>query len=292
MSRSAPARQTFPGERRLEHPIGNAAALAGWGTSLRGALHAEWTKLRTLPGTIWLLAGIAVATVGVSIAAVAATTCPAGHCYEDTTKLSLTGVQFAQAVVAILAVTMFCNEYSTGLIRITLAATPRRSAVLAAKTVVTAALVLVAGTIGVLGSVLAGRLMLPGNGFTVAHGFPLLSLTHGPTLRAAAGSVLYLALIALLSTGVAALLRDSAVATGVTLALLYLAPILVAIMVHSEHWQHRLDRWAPSIAGLTIQNTINLRDLAISPWGGLGVLALWAAGALLAGGLLLHRRDA
>jgi ABC-2 type transport system permease protein len=46
------------------------------------------------------------------------------------------------------------------------------------------------------------------------------------------------------------------------------------------------------IAGLTIQDTVNLRGLAISPWGGLGVLALWAAGALLAGGLLLHRRDA
>jgi ABC-2 type transport system permease protein len=76
------------------------------------------------------------------------------------------------------------------------------------------------------------------------------------------------------------------------LALLYLAPILVAIMVHSPHWQHRLDRWAPTIAGLSIQDTTNLRNLAISPWGGLGVLALWAAGALLAGGLVLHRRDA
>jgi ABC-2 type transport system permease protein len=267
-------------------------APGGWGGSLRGALRAEWTKLRTLPGTIWLLAGIAVAAISVSVAAVAASTCPAGHCFVDTTRLSLTGVQFAQVVVAILAVTAFCGEYSTGMIRVTFAATPRRSAVLAAKAVIAGALVLVAGTIGVLGSVLAGRLMLPGNGFTVAHGFPLLSLAHAPTLRAAAGSVLYLALIALLSTGVAALLRDSAVATGTMLALLYLPPVIVSILSNSEHWQHRLDRWSPMIAGLTIQDTIGLRGLAISPWGGLGVLALWAAGALLAGGLLLHRRDA
>jgi ABC-2 type transport system permease protein len=296
MSRPAPAGQAIPGQRSPGRPVEKrgrpGAALTGWGVSLRSALHAEWTKLRTLPGTIWTLAGIAVATVGVSAAAVAATRCPGGHCYVDTPKLSLTGVQLAQVVVVILAVTVFGNEYSTGMIRITLAATPRRSAVLAAKSVIVGVLVLAAGTVGVLGSVLAGRLMLPSSGFTVARGFPLLSLGDGPTLRAAAGSVLFLALIALLSTGVAALLRDSAVATGVMLALLFLPSIVVAIMGNSEHWQHRLDRWSPEIAGLAIQNTINLRGLAISPWGGLGVLGLWAAGALLAGGLVLRRRDA
>ena len=268
---------------------GLGVAPSGWTGGLRGVLHAEWTKLRTLPGTIWLLAGIAVLTVGVSAAAVAATRCPAGTCPVDTTKLSLTGVQFAQAVVAILAVTVFCNEYSTGMIRVTLAATPRRPAVLAAKAVITGAVVLAAATAGVLGSLLAGRLLLPGNGF---HGFQLPSPGDGPTLRAAAGSVLYLVLIALFSTGIAALLRDSAVATGTVLALLYLAPIIVAMMSSSPAWQHRLDRWTPMIAGLTIQDTINLRGLVISPWGGLGVLGLWAAGALLAGGLLLHSRDA
>jgi ABC-2 type transport system permease protein len=268
------------------------AVLPGWSGSLRGALHAEWTKARTLPGTIWLLAGIVVAAVAISVTAVAATRCPGGSCPVDTTKLSLTGVQFAQAVVAIAAVTVFGSEYSTGMIRVTLAATPRRSAMLAAKAAVTGVLALAVGTIGVLGSVLAGWLMLPGNGFTAAHGFAPLSLGHGPTLRAAAGSVLYLVLIALFSTGIAALVRDSAVATGAVLALLYLAPIIVAMMSGSPVWQHRLDRWTPMIAGLTIQDTVNLRGLAISPWGGLGVLALWAAGALLAGGLRLHRSDA
>ncbi len=62
-----------------------------------------------------------------------------------------------------------------------------------------------------LGSLLAGRLILPGHGFTAAHGYPPLSLGDGPVLRAAAGSVLYLALIALLSLGIATIVRDSAV---------------------------------------------------------------------------------
>ena len=81
-----------------------------------------------------------------------------------------------------------------------------------------------------LGSVLAGRLILPGRGLSAANGFPLLSLGNGPDLRAAAGSVLYLALIALLSLGMATAVRDSAVAIGIVLGLLYLVPIAIAVL--------------------------------------------------------------
>jgi ABC-2 type transport system permease protein len=256
------------------------------------ALHAEWTKLRTVAGPAWLLAATVVLTIAVSAAATAAVKCPSGiACPVDTTKLSLTGIQFGQAIVAILAVLAISNEYSTGMIRTTLVAMPHRSAVLAAKAVIVGGLVLAAGTIAVGGSLLAGRILLPGHGFTAARGFPLLSLGDGPTLRAAAGSVLYLALIALLSLGVATAVRDSAVAIGVVLGLFYLSPI-VAVAVSSPHWHNRIERYAPMNAGLTIQDTIGLHGLAISPWGGLGVLAAWAAAALLAGGLLLRLRDA
>jgi ABC-2 type transport system permease protein len=255
-------------------------------------LHAEWTKLRTVTGPAWLLAGTIAATVAASAAATAAVRCPAGTaCPVDTTKLSLTGVEFGQAVVAILAVLAISGEFSTGMIRITLAAMPHRSAVLAAKAVILAGSVLAAGAVAVGGSVLAGRILLPGHGFTVARGFPLESLADGPTLRAAAGSVLYLVLIALLSLGIATIIRDSAAAIGVVLGLLYLSPIIIGV-VTDPVWQHRLQRYAPMNAGLTIQDTIGLRSLPISPWGGLGVLAGWAAAALLAGGLLLRWRDA
>jgi ABC-2 type transport system permease protein len=264
---------------------------AGW-ASLPNALHAEWTKLRTVAGPAWLLAATVVLTVAISAAATAAVRCPSGiACPVDTTKLSLTGIEFGQAVVAILAVLVISGEYSTGMIRTTLAAMPRRSAVLAAKAVIVGGLVLAAGTFAVGGSVLAGRILLPGHGFTAARGFPLLSLAHGPTLRAAAGSVLYLALIALLSLGIATAVRDSAAAIGIVLGLFYLSPIVAAV-VSSPHWKDRIERYAPMNAGLTIQDTTGLRGLAISPWGGLGVLAAWAAAALLAGGLLLRLRDA
>lgn len=260
--------------------------------SLRYALHAEWTKLRTVSGPAWLLLGAAALTIAVSAAAVGATHCPQNlACPVDTTKLSLTGVQFGQAVVAVLAVLMISNEYSSGMIRVTLAAMPNRKAVLAAKAILLTALVLVAGAVAVFGSVLAGHLILPGHGFTPARGFQPVWLSYGPTLRAASGSVLYLGLIALMSLGVAAIVRDSAVSIGIVLALLYLFPIVLAF-VGNARWQHRLERWTPTVAGLTIQDTVGLHSLAITPWAGLGVLAIWAGAALLAGGIALRLRDA
>jgi len=260
-------------------------------TSMRTALHAEWTKLRTVPGTSWLLLATVALTAGLGAAAAAAVKCPYAGCGQDPAKVSLTGVDFGQAVVAILAVLAVSGEYSTGMIRVTFAAMPRRSTVLAAKAAVVTGLVLAAGTVAVLGSVLAGRLLLPGNGFTAAHGYQALSLGNGPVLRAAAGSVLYLALIALLSLGVATAVRDSAVAIGVVLGLLYLFPIITQV-VTDPHWHRHLEQIAPMNAGLDIQATIGLRSLPLSPWQGLGVLAAWAAGALLTGGLLLRLRDA
>jgi ABC-2 type transport system permease protein len=232
-----------------------------------------------------------VLTVAIGAAAVAAIRCPAGmSCPVDTTKLSLTGVQFGAAMVAVLAVLLVCNEYSTGMIRVTLAAMPRRATVLAAKAAVAVGLVLAAAAVAVLGSILAARLILPGRGFDAAHGFVPLSIADGPTLRATAGSVLYLGLIALVSIGIAAVVRDSAVTIGVVLGLLYLFPV-IAGFVGNPTWHDRIVRYTP-MAGLNIQATIGLRSLPMTPWAGLGVLALWAAGALLAGCFALRLRDA
>ncbi len=258
---------------------------------MRVALHAEWTKQRTTAGPAWLLVAAAALTAGLSAAAVASTTCRVTGCAVDTAKLSLTGVQLGQAVVAVLAVLAVGTEYSTGMIRTTLTAMPHRSTVLAAKAIVVTAGTLVVGGLGVLGSVLAGRLILPGHGFTSARGYPPLSLADGPTLRAAGGSVLYLALIALLSLGIATLVRDSATAIGLVLGLLYLFPILLPV-VSDAAWSHHLQQIAPSVAGLAVQATTGLHSLPISPWAGLGVLAAWAAAALIAGGSRLLLRDA
>jgi ABC-2 type transport system permease protein len=177
------------------------------------------------------------------------------------------------------------------MIRTTLTAMPRRLTVLAAKATLITGLVLAAAAVAVLASVLAGRLILPGHGFTAAHGYPPLSLGHGPPLRAACGSVLYLVLIALLSLGVAAAVRESAVAIGLVLGVLYVFPVVTSV-ISNQHWQRHLEQIGPMTAGLCIQATANLRSLPLTPWQGLGVLALWAAGALTTGALIFRFRDA
>ncbi|HEY6279356.1 MAG TPA: hypothetical protein VIX86_23840, partial [Streptosporangiaceae bacterium] len=88
-----------------------APATAGPG--LRDVLHAEWTKLRTAPGTIWLLLAVIVLTVALSAAAAAVTRCSgvvSPGCAQDPAKISLTGVDLSQAVVAILAVLAISGE--------------------------------------------------------------------------------------------------------------------------------------------------------------------------------------
>lgn len=253
------------------------------------ALRAEWTKLRTLASTRWLLIGAVALTIALSVgvdAALHVTT----DSRQDPPKLSLTGIDVGQAVIAVLAVLAISDEYATGMIRISLTAVPRRLILLTAKAMSLAALTFVAALLAVAGCLLAGRLMLPGAGLDAAHGYALVSISHGPTLRAAIGSVLYLTLIALLSLGIATAIRDTAVSIGVVLGLLYVLPILAQAV--SDPLRRHLQQIAPMTAGLAIQATTSLHSRPLTPWAGLGVLAAWTTGALLVGGLSLRTRDA
>ncbi|WP_237773431.1 ABC transporter permease subunit [Streptomyces luteocolor] len=254
-----------------------------------GTLHAEWTKLRTLRSTWWLLLAAVALTVAAGVVTTAALDsgdCPVpAACHEDTVELSLTGVWLGQGAVLVLAVLAMSGEYGTGTIRTTLAAQPGRVRVLAAKAVVVGALTVAAGCAGVLGSVVAGRELLAADGFAVP------GLTEGATLRAGFGSVLYLALAALVGLGTAAALRDTAAATTCALFLFYALPVLSGLLADPD-WRERAEELTPSTAGLAIRSTIGLDRLPIGPWAGIGVLGAHAAGALLVGALVLRSRDA
>jgi ABC-2 type transport system permease protein len=249
-------------------------------------------------GAGWLLFAAAVLTIAAGAAAAGAFACSPAHggCSPaatgaDPAKVSLTGVYLGQAVIAVLGVLVIGGEYGTGMIRVTFTASPRRLTVLAAKVLIVAGCALPAGLLAVIGSVLAGRLILPGRGLTAANGYALLSLTNGPDLRAACGSVLYLALIALLALGVTTAVRDSAVSVGLVLGLLYLFPVVTAVIPDQTLARH-LDQFSPMIAGLYIQVTTGVSQLPLTPWQGLGVTAAWAAAALILGAALLRLRDA
>lgn len=94
---------------------------------MRRELHAEWTKLRTSPATGWLLLGVAAVTVALSAAVAALVTCSSSDCGYDATRVGLAGVQVSQALVAVQAVLAISGEHTTGMIRTSLAAMPRRA---------------------------------------------------------------------------------------------------------------------------------------------------------------------
>jgi ABC-2 type transport system permease protein len=260
------------------------------------ALHAEWTKFRTLPGTFWLLAATAVLTCAVGTAVSAAFSCAPGFCSPadtgaDPARLALAGLYLGQVLAACAGVLVVGGEYDTGMIRVTLAAMPRRLWVLAAKAVVVLGAVLAASVIGVLGSFITGRLVLPGRGLSAANGYVVLSLSNGTDLRAFCCAAAYLVLIALMAAGITLAVRNSGAAIGIVLGLLFLFPIIAGVA--PSHWLSRhLSQVSPMGAGFDAQATVGLKALPLTPWQGLGVVALWAAGALLLGGLVLRRRDA
>jgi ABC-2 type transport system permease protein len=261
---------------------------------MRHAVHAEWTKLRTVPSTGWLLLAVVAFTIAVSaIAASSASTTfcevPA-ECPADLPQLSLTGLWLGQALVAVLASLTITNEYGTRLITTTLAANPRRVRVLLVKAGVVTALALAAGLAAVAGSLLAGSGILTSSGFTAGSGYPHLALTEASTVRAAAGTVLYFGLVAVLSVGIGAIVRDTAGAVTTALGVLYVFPLL-ASFVSDPDWQEWLERISPT-SGMNIQQTVGLDEMVVGPWAGLGILAGWAGAAMLLGTLLFRFRDA
>jgi ABC-2 type transport system permease protein len=278
--RESPELRNKPGEFRRRR----FARLSDRSEPSRDAVRAEWTKLWTAPGTWPLLAALVVVTVALGAVATATVSYHPG---TDAAKSSLTGVQLGQVVAALLGIAMIAGEHSTGMLRGTFAAMPRRGTVLAAKAVVLAAALLPAAVVAVGGGLLAGRLLLP------ATARPALSLADGSVLRAAVGSALYLLLMALLALGTAAVVRDAGTATGTVLALILLFPITAAL-VGNPHWQRHLQQIGPATAGLAVQTTapMALATQPIGPMAGLGVLACWAGAALLGGGVVLRARDA
>ena len=260
------------------------------------ALHAEWTKARTVRSSCWLLVGGTTLTLGLG-ALVAASVrfeeCapPGGECDVDATRIALSGVYVGQVAAVLFGVLVASSEYASGTMRTTLTAVPRRWVTLVAKAVVLAGPMLLTGVLAVAGSLLVARAVLPANGFTPAHGFPALSLGDSATLRASVGTVLYFCLIALLGLGVALIVRNAGAAIATGLSLLFVFPI-VGTLVTEPRWREWLTEWAPMSAGLAVQATRGLDAMPVGPWQGLAVLGVYAGAALAVGGVLFEVRDA
>jgi ABC-2 type transport system permease protein len=254
---------------------------------MTAALQAEWTKLRTVRSTPWSLLIVAALTIGLG-AFICSMNKTQGHTTggdTDLVALSLSGAYFGQLAAAALGVFAIAAEHSTGTIRATLAASPRRGQVLGAKVALVGVLVLFAGGIATLGAFVLGQPILRGNGFSSANGWPVNTLADGAALRSVVNVALYMALIALLGLGVGAIVRHSAGAMAIVFAVLF-GPFIVAAMLPEHAWRAMMDH-APT-AGLSGQE----HGAPSSPWIGLAVTGLWVAATLSVAWWLMRRRDA
>jgi regulation of enolase protein 1 (concanavalin A-like superfamily) len=215
---------------------------------------------------------------------------------DDLVRLTLVGVQIGVVVVIALGVLVMTAEYKTGIVRTTFAASPRRGQMLAAKAVVLGVTVFVVGLIASLAAFLFALPVARDNGYA-PPAYPRPSLTDGPVLRAVVGTALFLALIGLFSLGVGAIVRRTASAIVIVVALVVVAQIVTSVLsedtepgsgTSADLW---LNRVTP-IAGLAIQQTMDLPGSVIGPWAGLGVLCAYAAVTLGVAYWLLRSRDA
>jgi ABC-2 type transport system permease protein len=269
--------------------------------TLTRAAQAEWTKLRSVPSTSWLLLAAVASTISFSLlvcSAVDTAGAPPGcipgrpNCGdEDVVLNSLSGTYLGQIAIIALGVLAATSEHATGTIRSTFAATPKRSTVVLAKVAVLAVPILIAALVGSAASFLFGQPILHANGFVPAQGYPLVSLADPSAARAVIGTALYLTVIAVLGFAVGTISRRAGSAIATVLAIVY-APAILSLML-SDPLRGWLQRLSPMMAGLAVQRTVLRADsVPIGSWAGLGVAAAWCAAALLMAMWLVRRRDA
>lgn len=258
-------------------PLQSTAPVPGWGH----ALAAEWTKLRSVRSTYWLLIIGAAASIGLAVLITVGLGSGSVQVTDgtfDAAGISLLGVWFGQVAFAVVGVLAATGEYTTGSIRTTLAALPRRGRLLGAKLATVGVTCYAVGTAVSLVAFLAGQAVLAGQHRAVGLGDP-------GAARAVVGAGAYLAAIAVVGVTVGILLRHT-VAAVLTVLGLGLGPTLFGGLFPDWLRDHVLD-YLPGPIGSRIAAT----DPAATLGDAVGLVAWIAALGVLAG-LVLYRRDA
>jgi ABC-2 type transport system permease protein len=260
-------------------------------TGFGGLLRAEWTKIRSVRSTLWSLILLVVLTIGLTAAFTAITVAnwsqirgggrdqiladPAGAILGS-------GLQLGQLTICVLGVMIIASEYSTGVIRPSLLAVPKRIPMLAAKGLVFAALVFALGELVAFPSFILGAAIL--------HSHLAVSLGDAGVTRAVFGMGLYLTVLGLFAMAIGALVRHTAGAiTGVLAFVVLLEPLAQLI---PGTWGAHIHAYLPTVAGRMITHASQVPGQLLSAWQGFGVFCLWTAVLLAAAGFLLVRRDA
>jgi ABC-2 type transport system permease protein len=263
---------------RVPHPFGPLLA-------------SEWTKIRSVRSTIWALVLLVVLTLGFTVLINGLTAAQwnktdasqqADIRADPVSQILAAGFQLSQLTICVLGVMVIASEYSTGMIRASLLAVPKRTPMLAAKSVVFALLVFIVGEVAAFPSFFIGAGIL--------HTHAPVALSDPGVLRAVIGAGLYLAVLGLFALAIGALVRHTAGGiTGVIGFVLVLAPL--AQLLPGSLGKH-VHAYLPTEAGHLIARAHQGPDDLLTPWQGFGVFCLWTALLLAAAFYFLQRRDA
>jgi ABC-type transport system involved in multi-copper enzyme maturation permease subunit len=251
-------------------------------------VRSEWTKLRTVRSTIWtlgttILTGLAASAIATGVTRARwATESASNKAAFDPIEVSLMGVFLGGTLLlGILGILVVSGEYSTGTIRATFAAAPRRPMVLAAKVLVFGVVTLVVAEVTAFTGFLLGQALLTS---PAKHA----TLSSPGALRAVAGLGLYLCVAGLLALGIAVVIRHTAGAISAYVFVLLVLPIIAGALPNPL--QHQIERLLPLEIGSAMIN--NPAPDAFGPWAGFLILCGYTVLILSLATVLLVRRDA
>jgi hypothetical protein len=280
------------------------------GVTQARAVVSEWIKFRSLRSTWWSIGIALLISIGLGIlfSGLRGNDLATHGGFEpDQTALTLRGFYLAQLAVGVLGVLFITGEYSTGMIRATLSAVPRRVPVWAAKIAIFAAVIFVVTLIAAFIAFLGGQAVLSGyhvRGMLQAGpngniSFPQgpsgalhslgVSISHPGSIRAIFGAALYMVGVGLLGMGCGFIIRNTGGAIAALFGLLLVLPLLAQALPSSL--QQHVSKYLPLLAGTAGMNTVSSTD-QLTPWAGLGVFALYVVTALCVGLFVLRRQDA
>jgi ABC-2 type transport system permease protein len=261
-----------------------AARAAEGRYGFRNVAQMEWLKLRSVRSTWWTLLVFAAGMIGLAILVMSRQHDSASlHPGFDPTNDSFAGLAIGQLALGVLGVLAVTSEFSSGMIRATFAATPRRPLVLAAKAAVVAAVALMAGEIMAFVAFGAGEAVLKSP-------IPHAALGQPGVLRAVLMAGAYPALIGLIGVGLGALIRHTAGAISAVVGVLFVLPLILVPLGTSI--QNAAGQFMPMLIAENSLTAVKPVPHSLSPGLGFALLCLYAVAALAAGGWALARRDA
>jgi ABC-2 type transport system permease protein len=284
---------------------------------LRGVIASEFTKLRSVRSTYWTIGALLIISVGLAAAIGAGV---AGNMHNnpgnkagfDATQISLAIFFYiGQLIIAVLGAMAITSEYSTGMIRTSLTAMPRRGTLYLSKLLVFTGVALVISVVTSFLSFFVGQAVLSGTGVSASlfHSvtIPANAIQNGPNapttfqgtdvisagtvLTAVIGTALFVTAAAVIAFGLGAIIRHTAGAIASAIGLMFVLPIIIQLLPNDWRWD--IMRFFPDAAGRVISVTVGSGNQHLwSAWPQFLVTVAWAVVLVGVGGYLFRKRDA